>query len=52
MLTLLLGWLDEKKIAYEYLDGRTRKREERIRRFQDDVEIPIFLISLKAGERA
>jgi SNF2 family DNA or RNA helicase len=49
MLTLLRGWLDEKKIAYEYLDGRTRKREERIRRFQDDVEIPIFLISLKAG---
>jgi hypothetical protein len=49
MLTLLRAWLDAEKVAYEYLDGRTRRREERIRRFQNTKEIPVFLISLKAG---
>ncbi len=49
MLTLLRKWLDAQKIAYEYLDGRTRKREEHIRNFQTNNEIGVFLISLKAG---
>jgi len=49
MLGLLKGWLEEKKIPFEYLDGRTRKREERIRNFQTNPDIPVFLISLKAG---
>src|SRR4029434_7006066 len=49
MLTILRKHLDDEKIAYEYLDGRTRKREEHIRRFREDPNIPVFLISLKAG---
>ncbi|MGL4745358.1 MAG: SNF2-related protein, partial [Dermatophilaceae bacterium] len=35
-------------IGFEYLDGRTRKRAERIAAFRDG-EAPVFLISLKAG---
>lgn len=49
MLSLLRNWLDTQKISYEYLDGRTRKREERVRRFNEDDSIPIFLVSLRAG---
>ncbi len=32
-----------------YLDGSTKKRGEVVRRFQENEDIPIFLISLKAG---
>lgn len=49
MLALLRVWLDKEKIPYEYLDGRTRRREERIRHFNEDPKIPIFLVSLRAG---
>ena len=35
--------------TYEYLDGRTRDREARVSRFQEDDECRLFLISLKAG---
>ena len=48
-LALVRDELDAKGIHYEYLDGRTRKREERIRRFQEDPKSKLFLISLKAG---
>ena len=37
------------KLVYEYLDGQTKDREERVRRFQTDAGCGIFLISLKAG---
>jgi superfamily II DNA or RNA helicase len=40
--------LEAEGIAYEYLDGRTRDRAERIAAFRDG-EAPVFLISLKAG---
>jgi SNF2 family DNA or RNA helicase len=36
-------------IAYEYLDGKTHDREQRVRRFQEDPACPLFLVSLKAG---
>ncbi|MBF0492169.1 MAG: SNF2 helicase associated domain-containing protein [Deltaproteobacteria bacterium] len=49
MLGVLRRWMDEEKIVYEYLDGRTRKREEHIKNFQTNPDIPVFLISLKAG---
>ncbi len=49
MLSLLRIWLEEEKIAYEYLDGRTRRREEKIKRFNGDASIPVFLVSLRAG---
>jgi superfamily II DNA or RNA helicase len=34
---------------YEYLDGKTRDRQARVERFQNDDECRLFLISLKAG---
>lgn len=37
------GW------QYEYLDGQTRNRQERVNRFQSDDSKNLFLISLKAG---
>ena len=49
MLKLVASALDEDKIRYEYLDGSTIDRADRIDRFQTDPTIPVFLISLKAG---
>ncbi len=40
--------LDDAGIAYSYLDGRTRRRDVAIARFKDG-EVPVFVISLKAG---
>ncbi len=48
LLALLRRRLDEAAIAYEYLDGQTRDREERVARFQA-AACPLFLVSLKAG---
>lgn len=48
LLGLLRARLDEAGLTYEYLDGKTRDREARVRRFQDD-GCPLFLVSLKAG---
>lgn len=47
-LSLVRKRLDEEGIEYCYLDGRTRKREEVIRRFKQG-DAPVFLISLKSG---
>jgi SNF2 family DNA or RNA helicase len=41
--------LDAKGIVYEYLDGKTRDRQQRIERFPGRFQLPLFLISLKAG---
>jgi superfamily II DNA or RNA helicase len=49
MLKLIKTALDEDKIRYEYLDGSTIDRQERITRFQEDPTVTAFLISLKAG---
>ena len=48
-LSLVRDRLDAEGIKYEYLDGRTRNRAERVESFQNDPSIPLFLISLKAG---
>lgn len=48
-LSIVRKRLDAEKIVYEYLDGRTRQRQEKVQRFQNDAECPLFLISLKAG---
>jgi superfamily II DNA or RNA helicase len=48
-LALVRKRLDDAKIPYEYLDGRTRDRQERVARFQSDESCRLFLISLKAG---
>jgi SNF2 family DNA or RNA helicase len=49
LLALLKQRLDADGVVYEYLDGDTRDRSERVARFQDDESCPLFLISLKAG---
>ncbi|MEZ6048947.1 MAG: SNF2-related protein [Planctomycetaceae bacterium] len=49
MLSIVKDHLDKQNIRYEYLDGKTRKREECVKRFQEDPDCPVFLISLKAG---
>ncbi len=49
MLKLVRAELDKRKIKYNYLDGRTQKRQEQVDKFQADPKIPFFLISLKAG---
>jgi non-specific serine/threonine protein kinase len=49
MLKLVRTEMETRKIPYVYLDGRTRKRHERIDTFQNESGIPFFLISLKAG---
>ncbi len=48
-LAIVRRHLDQRKIAYEYLDGQTRNRKERIDHFQNDPACGVFLISLKAG---
>ena len=48
-LKIVRAVLDHERITYEYLDGKTRDRAERVRRFQTDPKCPAFLISLKAG---
>jgi len=49
MLDLIRQELDQRKISHEYLTGQTKDREERVHNFQNDNEIRVFLISLKAG---
>jgi len=49
MLRLIESALREDRIKYEYLDGSTKDRAERIERFQEDPTVSVFLISLKAG---
>jgi superfamily II DNA or RNA helicase len=47
-LAIVRRRLEEEGVAYEYLDGRTRDRAERIAAFREG-DAPVFLISLKAG---
>ena len=49
MLSIVKSKLDKNSIAYSYLDGSTRKREQVISEFKNNPQISIFLISLKAG---
>src|SRR4029450_1156215 len=48
-LSIVRRYLEQRNITYEYLDGQTRNRKERIDRFQTDAGCGVFLISLKAG---
>jgi len=48
-LALVRAGLEERGIAYAYLDGRTRDRAARVTRFQEDPDCRVFAISLKAG---
>jgi superfamily II DNA or RNA helicase len=51
LLTLLRAELDAQTISYCYLDGSmtTRARQAEVDRFQATPDIPLFLLSLKAG---
>lgn len=49
LLAIVRQRLDSEKIAYLYLDGRTRDRGALVECFQNQPEPKLFLISLKAG---
>ena len=49
LLAIVRSRLDRAGIRYEYLDGATRDRQERVAAFQSDEDCRLFLISLKAG---
>jgi SNF2 family DNA or RNA helicase len=49
LLALLKPHLEEARLPFEYLDGSTTDRQQRVERFQSDPKCPLFLLSLKAG---
>ncbi len=49
LLAIVKHRLEEAGLVYEYLDGKTKDRKERVHRFQNDPKCVVFLISLKAG---
>jgi SNF2 family DNA or RNA helicase len=49
MLSIIRDELETRELKYCYLDGSTKDRQARVRRFNTDRSIPLFLISLKAG---
>lgn len=49
MLAILRRELEERRLEYRYLDGSTKNRLSIVRDFNTNRNIPVFLISLKAG---
>lgn len=49
MLRILRRELESRDISYAYLDGSTKNRMEEVQRFNRRRDIPLFLISLRAG---
>ncbi|MDQ3034389.1 MAG: DEAD/DEAH box helicase [Myxococcota bacterium] len=49
MLQLIRKALDQDGVRYEYLDGSTKDRQQRVDHFNEDENVDAFLISLKAG---
>ena len=49
ILAVIEKYLKEQNITYEYLDGTTRNRQQRVDRFNNDETVKVFLLSLKAG---
>lgn len=49
MLSIIRDFLDNEMVEYTYLDGTTKDREQEVKNFQNDENIKVFLISLKAG---
>lgn len=41
--------LQNQGIRFEYLDGATKNRMSIVKKFNEDPNIPVFLVSLKAG---
>ncbi len=48
-LKLISNHLDNSGVSYELLTGSTTNRKEVVERFQNNTEIKLFLISIKAG---
>lgn len=49
MLNEVQKMLDEDGTPYAYLDGKTKDRQAEVKRFQEDPDCKVFVISLKAG---
>ncbi|WP_156307479.1 DEAD/DEAH box helicase [Sphingobacterium endophyticum] len=49
MLDLIKIELESKGIPFEYLTGQTKNRGNKVHNFQNNQEVRVFLISLKAG---
>ncbi len=49
MLSLIRKALERDGVAYEYLDGSTKDRQDKVDHFNRNENVPVFLISLKAG---
>jgi SNF2 family DNA or RNA helicase len=49
LLSIVRKEMAAREIVYAYIDGSSRDREAQVRRFQEDPNVPLFLISLKAG---
>lgn len=49
VLKILAGDLEAAGLSFCYLDGQTKNRQAVVDQFNDDKNIPVFLISLKAG---
>lgn len=48
-LAIVKDFLQSESIRFSYLDGNTTHRQAEVEAFQKDPDIPVFLISLKAG---
>ncbi len=49
MLHIIRSWLKITGVPFTYLDGASKDRIEQVDKFNNSPDIPIFLISLKAG---
>jgi superfamily II DNA or RNA helicase len=49
LLALVEERLKAEKIPYAYLDGQTRDRKGAVKKFQQETDCQVFLLSLKAG---
>jgi superfamily II DNA or RNA helicase len=49
LLNLVKPELEKRSLTYEYLDGKTQRRAACVKRFQNNPDLSVFLISLKAG---
>ncbi|MBO3698716.1 DEAD/DEAH box helicase [Roseivirga sp. E12] len=48
-LTIVRKYFDDKGMSYAYLDGTTKDRQGQVDAFQNNKDIKLFLISLRAG---
>lgn len=49
MLQIMKQDFDRRKIQFAYLDGSSKNRLETVKQFNEDPNISVFLVSLKAG---